>query len=91
MDDSEYAARGCKISLARSGGVTHWLVTPDDDGTPMTVCWGQNAANGSPCLPISSLLIVHKHPGELGLGPDEPKSATKPTRNATLVGIEIFE
>jgi hypothetical protein len=38
--------RGCKVLLARSGGVTHWLVTPDDDGTPMTICWGQTANNG---------------------------------------------
>lgn len=28
--------------------------------------------------------------GELGLGPEEPKSATKPTRNARLAGIEVF-
>ncbi|KAF8325028.1 regulator of chromosome condensation 1/beta-lactamase-inhibitor protein II [Amanita rubescens] len=65
---------GCKMSLARCGGVTHWAVTPDDDGTPMTVCWGQNASNG-----------------ELGLGPDEPKSATKPTRNATLNGLDVLD
>jgi hypothetical protein len=65
---------GCKVMHARSGGVTHWLITPDDDGMPMTVCWGQNAANG-----------------ELGLGLDEPKSATKPTRNVPLQGIEVFE
>ncbi|KAJ3517000.1 hypothetical protein NLJ89_g772 [Agrocybe chaxingu] len=65
---------GCKVLLARSGGVTHWLVTPDDDGSPMTVGWGQNAING-----------------ELGLGPDEPKSATKPTRNIPLVGIDVFD
>lgn len=65
---------GCKVSIARSGGVTHWLVTPDDDGSPMTVCWGQNAANG-----------------ELGLGLEEPKSATKPTRNIPLVGLEVFD
>lgn len=50
------------------------MLTPDDDGTAMTVCWGQNAANG-----------------ELGMGLEEPKSATKPTRNLTLVGIEVFE
>ncbi len=31
------------------------------------------------------------YPGELGLGPNEPKSATKPTRNIPLVGIEVFE
>lgn len=65
---------GCKISLARSGGVTHWLITPDDDGTPMTVCYGQNAANG-----------------ELGLGVDEPKSSTKPTKNIPLQEIEIID
>jgi len=29
--------------------------------------------------------------GELGLGPEEPKSATKPTRNQPLVGIDVFE
>lgn len=29
--------------------------------------------------------------GELGLGPDEPKSATKPTRHAPLNGIEVIE
>lgn len=40
------AVVGCKVSLACSGGVTHWLITPDDDGTPTTVCYGQNAANG---------------------------------------------
>ncbi|KAF9524401.1 regulator of chromosome condensation 1/beta-lactamase-inhibitor protein II [Crepidotus variabilis] len=65
---------GCKISLACSGGVTHWLVTPDDDGSPMTVCWGQNAANG-----------------ELGLGVEEPKSSTKPTKNQPLGGLEVFD
>ncbi|KAK2467166.1 hypothetical protein APHAL10511_000715 [Amanita phalloides] len=67
---------GCKITLARCGGVTHWAVTPDDDdeGGLMTVCWGQNASNG-----------------ELGLGPDEPKSATKPTRNTTLNGLDMLD
>ncbi|RXW21784.1 hypothetical protein EST38_g4073 [Candolleomyces aberdarensis] len=65
---------GCKGLLSRSGGVTHWLITPDDDGVPMVVGWGQNAANG-----------------ELGLGIDEPKSATKPTRNVPLTGIEVFD
>ena len=29
--------------------------------------------------------------GELGLGPEEPKSATKPTRNQPLIGIDVFE
>lgn len=43
---SHKVCRACKVILARAGGVTHWLVTPDDDGKPMTVCWGQNANNG---------------------------------------------
>ena len=82
--------RGCKILLARSGGVTHWIVTPDDDGPPMAVCWGQNAANGQ-LLIIELCGRLRLCQGELGLGPDEPKSATKPTRNLTLVGIDVFE
>ncbi len=31
---------------ATSGGVTHWALAPDDDGSVMTIAWGQNAANG---------------------------------------------
>jgi hypothetical protein len=64
----------CKVSLAKCGGVTHWALTPDDDGSVMTIAWGQNAANG-----------------ELGLGADEPKSATKPTRHLPLVGIDVID
>ncbi|KAK7435367.1 hypothetical protein VKT23_019722 [Stygiomarasmius scandens] len=64
----------CKITHATCGGVTHWATTPDDDGTTMTVAWGQNAANG-----------------ELGLGVDEPKSATKPTRHERLDGIDVVQ
>ncbi|KAH8104111.1 RCC1/BLIP-II [Cristinia sonorae] len=29
--------------------------------------------------------------GELGLGPDEPKSATKPTRHQPLIGIDVIQ
>ncbi|KIK55454.1 hypothetical protein GYMLUDRAFT_76531 [Collybiopsis luxurians FD-317 M1] len=63
----------CKIIHAACGGVTHWVVTPDDEGL-MTVAWGQNASNG-----------------ELGLGPDEPKSSTKPTKHVPLEGIEVMQ
>jgi len=28
--------------------------------------------------------------GELGLGPEEPKSATKPTKHQPLAGIQVF-
>ena len=83
--------RGCKVLLARSGGVTHWLVTPDDDGSPMTICWGQNANNGLFRWFSVNIWLIMDHLGELGLGPDERKSSSKPTRNAPLVGICIFE
>lgn len=71
--------------------MTHWLVTPDDDGSPMTVCWGQNAANGSFIIESDCRILNQLCTGELGLGFDEPKSATKPTRNIPLVGLEVFE
>lgn len=29
--------------------------------------------------------------GELGHGPDQPKSATKPTQNKPLAGIEVIQ
>lgn len=29
--------------------------------------------------------------GELGLGPEEPKSSTKPTKNQPLAGIDVFQ
>ncbi|KAJ7594389.1 regulator of chromosome condensation 1/beta-lactamase-inhibitor protein II [Mycena floridula] len=65
---------GCKIYFASSGGVTHFALSPDDDDDPcLTICFGQNAANG-----------------ELGMGADQPKSATKPTKNVPLEGIEVF-
>ncbi|KAL0954199.1 hypothetical protein HGRIS_005327 [Hohenbuehelia grisea] len=65
---------GVKITRTACGGVTHWGLSTDDDGGPMTIAWGQNASNG-----------------ELGLGPDEPKSATKPIKNVPLAGIEVFD
>ncbi|KAI9572017.1 regulator of chromosome condensation 1/beta-lactamase-inhibitor protein II [Boletus coccyginus] len=64
---------GCKICQASCGGVTHFALSSEDDGSVMTVAYGQNAGNG-----------------ELGLGPDEPKSATKPTKNQPLAGIQVF-
>ncbi|KAF7309577.1 PHD-type domain-containing protein [Mycena indigotica] len=66
----------CKVTFVACGGVTHWVITDDDDveGQVMTVAWGQNAANY-----------------ELGLGPDEPKSATKPTKHVPLSGVDVLE
>lgn len=40
--------RACKIMDASCGGVTHFALTPDEDGSVMTVGFGQGAANGSP-------------------------------------------
>jgi hypothetical protein len=57
--------RGCKISLARCGGVTHWALTPDEDDTVMTVAWGQNAANGvSPTsFQVPNLIQTYRRTG----------------------------
>lgn len=60
----------------------------------MTICFGQAASNGTYRF---SALVALSHlkeliaTGELGLGPEEPKSATKPTRNVPLAGVDIFE
>lgn len=88
--------RACKVTKACCGGVTHWLLTPDDDdketGEPavMTVAWGQNAANGIPNY-LLCFRNLTDYEGELGLGPEEPKSATKPTRHMPLVGVNVIE
>lgn len=42
-------------------------------------------------LKIENFAVDTLYTGELGLGFDEPKSATKPTRNVPLVGLEVFE
>jgi hypothetical protein len=94
--------KGCKILFAACGGVTHCVVTPDDeskDGGNMTVCWGQNAANGICCLFVVVVILAWPglnadfhlfFVGELGLGVDEPKSATKPTKHVPLTGIDAI-
>ena len=38
--------RGCKVYHAACGGVTHFALAPDDDGTVMTIAYGQGASNG---------------------------------------------
>ncbi len=85
--------RTCKISYATCGAVTHFLLTPDDDGGVMTVCFGQGASNGIQNSFTLSSFDTHASfcTGELGLGVDEPKSATKPTKNVPLAGIEVFK
>ncbi|KAH8826035.1 regulator of chromosome condensation 1/beta-lactamase-inhibitor protein II [Flagelloscypha sp. PMI_526] len=72
--------QGCKATQSIHGGVTHFILTPDDAGTPdakertMIVSWGQAAING-----------------ELGLGEGMTKSQTKPDRSKTLAGIDVLD
>ncbi len=67
---------GCKIKHACSGGVTHSALAPDDDKDGGVMTIAWGQNAAN---------------GELGLGPEEPKSATKPTRNQPLIGINVFE
>ncbi|KAI9439493.1 regulator of chromosome condensation 1/beta-lactamase-inhibitor protein II [Lactarius psammicola] len=66
---------GCKIRHACSGGVTHFALAPDEEEGGVMTVAWGQNAAN----------------GELGLGPEEPKSATKPTRNQPLVGIDVFD
>ncbi|KAK0215160.1 regulator of chromosome condensation 1/beta-lactamase-inhibitor protein II [Armillaria fumosa] len=65
---------GCKITAAASGGVTHWALTPDDDSDGVMTISWGQNAAN----------------GELGLGPEEPKSATKPIKHAKLGGLDVL-
>lgn len=65
---------GCNVFAASCGGVTHWALVKEEDGSITTIAFGQGASNG-----------------ELGLGPDEPKSATKPTKHVPLDGIHVLQ
>jgi len=66
---------GCKIKQACSGGVTHFALAPEEEDGEIMTIAWGQNAAN----------------GELGLGPEEPKSATKPTRNQPLIGIDVFE
>jgi len=66
---------GCKIKQPCSGGVTHFALAPDEEEGGIMTIAWGQNAAN----------------GELGLGPEEPKSATKPTRNQPLIGIDVFE
>ncbi|KAK0470721.1 regulator of chromosome condensation 1/beta-lactamase-inhibitor protein II [Armillaria novae-zelandiae] len=65
---------GCKISAAASGGVTHWALTPDDESDGVMTISWGQNAAN----------------GELGLGVEEPKSATKPIKHARLGGLDVL-
>ncbi|KAH9989909.1 regulator of chromosome condensation 1/beta-lactamase-inhibitor protein II [Russula compacta] len=66
---------GCKMKHACSGGVTHFALAPDEEEGGVMTIAWGQNAAN----------------GELGLGPEEPKSATKPTRNQPLIGIDVFD
>jgi hypothetical protein len=66
---------GLKIKHACSGGVTHFALAPDEEDGEIMTIGWGQNAAN----------------GELGLGPEEPKSATKPTRHQPLIGIDVFE
>jgi len=67
---------GCKMKHVCSGGVTHFALSPDDDEEGGIMTIAWGQNAAN---------------GELGLGPEEPKSATKPTRNQPLIGIDVFD
>ncbi|KAI0057641.1 RCC1/BLIP-II [Artomyces pyxidatus] len=66
----------CKMKTAASGGVTHFGLSPDED-----------APGGIMTIAWGQ----NAANGELGLGPNEAKSATKPMRNQPLSGIDVFD
>jgi hypothetical protein len=40
---------------------------------------------------LTGYIVYRAGVGELGFGPNEPKSATKPMKNQPLSGIDVFE
>ncbi|KAL0061730.1 hypothetical protein AAF712_011401 [Marasmius tenuissimus] len=71
----------CKVLWASLGGVTHWISTPaDSDLDPVANPNAPRMVVAWGQNPVNS---------ELGLGPDEPKSCTKPTRHERLEGLYI--
>jgi hypothetical protein len=84
----------CKGLLASSGGVTHWVLAPDeDDAVPSSPLLSR--ANFSHEKPGFKVMTVswgqNAHNSELGHGEGEPKSATKPVRVKPLDGVAVFE
>ncbi|KAJ8090576.1 hypothetical protein PM082_018133 [Marasmius tenuissimus] len=70
-----------KILWASLGGVTHWISTPaDSDLDPVANPNAPRMVVAWGQNPVNS---------ESGLGPDEPKSCTKPTRHERLEGLHI--
>ncbi|VDC05500.1 unnamed protein product [Peniophora sp. CBMAI 1063] len=66
---------GCRIFTAACGGVTHFALSPDSDDGCTLTIGWGQGASN----------------GELGLGPNEGKSQTKPAQNVPLTGIDVFD
>ncbi|KAH8111777.1 RCC1/BLIP-II [Phellopilus nigrolimitatus] len=66
---------GCKIYQTCSGGVTHFALAPDESDGSVMTIGFGQNAAN----------------GELGFGPSEPKSATKPTRHQPLLGVDVID
>lgn len=48
------------MTHATCGGVTLFALAPEDDGSVLTIAWGQNASNGTrTLLPIFSFAPSH--------------------------------
>ncbi|PWN48238.1 RCC1/BLIP-II [Violaceomyces palustris] len=71
---------GCRIRNVGLGGVTLFCTAEEDPSLRGSHDATMNVAWGQ-----------NAQNGELGLGPDKPKSATKPQRCETLDGISILE
>ena len=81
------------MTQACCGGVTHWVLVADEDGV-MTIAFGQGASNGRMTTQYPRYTngeLSRSFAGELGLGLDEPKSATKPTQHKPLTGIKVLQ
>lgn len=71
---------GCKINKASMGGVT--LIAVADE---------EKSARGEHEATMNIAWGQNAANGELGLGDDQPRSATKPKRCETLDGLAILD
>lgn len=82
---------------AASGGVTHWVITPDDEAEeapPSPVAARSPGKDNAPKRHVKVMTVAwgqNVFNSELGLGEGEAKSATKPLRVRTLDGVDVFE
>ena len=88
--------RSCKCTSAAFGGVTLWALTPEENGKSLVVGWQVHYTHYSPPERTGVLIPTDYRGqnavnGELGMGEDKPKSATKPVQVETLLDLDIFQ